>query len=76
MAPPYHRYVLLKERNLLATERAAARAAHEKFLNPQRIAKVRKSMARLKHVLTERAIAEADDDAEALAAAKARINAL
>lgn len=35
------RYVLLKERNLLATERAAARTAREKFLNPLRLGKVR-----------------------------------
>ncbi len=92
--------MLLKERNLLQTERAAARAAREKFLNPQRLAKarfvvatqpgdcahavplagpqVRKSMARIKLVLTERAIEEArvSGDLEALEKAKALINQL
>jgi large subunit ribosomal protein L47 len=70
--------VLLKERNLLATERAGARAAREKFLNPQRLWKVRKSMARLKLVLTERALAEAavSGDEQALMMDKACINAM
>ncbi len=70
--------MLLKERNLLATERAGARAAREKFLNPQRLWKVRKSMARLKLVLTERALAEAavSGDEQALMMDKARINAM
>lgn len=70
------RYVLLKERNLLHTERMAARTAREKFVNPGRLAKVRKAMARLKHVLTERAIAEHAGDEDALQAAKDRINQL
>jgi large subunit ribosomal protein L47 len=68
--------VLLKERNLLHTERMAARTAREKFINPGRLAKVRKAMARLKHVLTERAIAEHAGDEDALQAAKDRINQL
>jgi ribosomal protein L29 len=69
--------VLLKERNALATERAGARAARQKFLNPARMPKVRKAMARLKHVLTERAIANAPaGDAAALRAAKEQINGL
>jgi ribosomal protein L29 len=50
------RYVLLKERNLLQTERAAAKSVRERFQNPVRLAKVRKGMARIKLVLTERAI--------------------
>lgn len=88
------RYVLLKERNLLQTERAGARTAREKFLNPARLSKVcslpalssrfkltrmpqvRKSMARIKLVLTERAIAECAGDEEALAIRKAVINQL
>jgi large subunit ribosomal protein L47 len=70
--------VLLKERNMLSTERSGARAAREKFLNPRRLWKVRKSMARLKLVLTERALAEAaaSGDEQALMEAKARINAM
>lgn len=73
---PLPRYVLLKERNLLLTERAVARTAREKWLNPGRMAKVRKSMARLKHVLSENAAREHADSPEALAAAKAQINSL
>jgi len=90
------RYVLLKERNALQTERLAARAARMSFLNPYRLHKarvtrlpaasplpacccssgrgtsprarggqVRKSMARIKTVLTERALQEAETAAEA-----------
>ena len=76
LTPLRRRFVLLKERNLLATERMAARTARAKFANPGRLAKVRKAMARLKHVLTERAIAEHADDPAALQAAKDRINQL
>lgn len=61
---------------MLATERATARSAREKFLNPGRLAKVRKAMARLKHVLTERAIAEHGHDADKLQKAKDTINQL
>jgi hypothetical protein len=97
--------VLLKERNMLATERAAARTARDRFLNPLRLGKVRrqrgrasrasdtaltrlhlrrraaqvrKSMARIKLVLTERAIEEHKQtgDVQKLAEAKARINQL
>ncbi len=70
------RFVLLKERNLLHTERAAARTVRDKWLNPLRLSKVRKAMARLKHVLTERATADAGGDPVKLAVAKARINQL
>lgn len=41
----------------MATEKAAARTARARWLNPGRQAKVRKSMARIKFVLTERASA-------------------
>lgn len=71
--------MLLKERNLLVSERAAARTLREKFLNPQRITKVRKSMARIKVVLSERAYENwqaSGKGPEELAAAKAIINAL
>jgi hypothetical protein len=43
------RYVLLKERNLLITERATARTAREKFLNPMRLGKVRALPACIVH---------------------------
>jgi len=47
-------FVLAKERNLLATERAAAKTNKERVVNPSRYRKVRKSMARIKVVLGER----------------------
>lgn len=51
-------YVLLKERNMLQSERLRAKSARVKMMNPTRCSKVRKSMARLKHVLSERALAQ------------------
>ncbi|CAN6471414.1 unnamed protein product [Victoria cruziana] len=53
-------YVLLKEKNMLMTQRQMLNAQNLRFPNPERIPKVRKSMCRIKHVLTERAIAEPD----------------
>lgn len=53
-------YVLLKERNMLASEKMRRKAKGEKMPNPTRTTKVRKSMARIKLVLTERAIAITD----------------
>ncbi|TMW92667.1 hypothetical protein EJD97_012744 [Solanum chilense] len=53
-------YVLLKEKNMLMTQRQMLNAQNLRFPNPERIPKVRKSMCRIKHVLTERAIDEAD----------------
>ncbi|KAH7661581.1 Ribosomal protein L47 mitochondrial protein [Dioscorea alata] len=53
-------YVLLKEKNMLMTQRQMLEAENLRFPNPERIPKVRKSMCRIKHVLTERAIAEPD----------------
>ncbi|KGN63602.1 39S ribosomal protein L47, mitochondrial [Cucumis sativus] len=53
-------YVLLKEKNMLMTQRQMLNAQNLKFPNPERIPKVRKSMCRIKHVLTERAIDEPD----------------
>ena len=50
--------VLLKERNLLLSARDDARAARERLANPFRLTKVRKSMARVKGVMWERARAE------------------
>lgn len=53
-------YVLLKEKNMLMTQRQMLHAQNLRFPNPERMSKVRKSMCRIKHVLTERAIDEAD----------------
>ncbi|XP_051135842.1 uncharacterized protein LOC127254657 [Andrographis paniculata] len=53
-------YVLLKEKNMLMTQRQMLQAQNLRFPNPERLPKVRKSMCRIKHVLTERAIEEAD----------------
>ncbi|XVF50280.1 hypothetical protein PTKIN_Ptkin04bG0083700 [Pterospermum kingtungense] len=53
-------YVLLKEKNMLMTQRQMLHAQNLLFPNPERIPKVRKSMCRIKHVLTERAIEEPD----------------
>ncbi|XP_059641690.1 uncharacterized protein LOC132283706 [Cornus florida] len=53
-------YVLLKEKNLLMTQRQMLHSQNLQFPNPERIPKVRKSMCRIKHVLTERAIEEPD----------------
>ncbi|KAE9453789.1 hypothetical protein C3L33_14333, partial [Rhododendron williamsianum] len=53
-------YVLLKEKNMLMSQRQMLNAQNLRFPNPERIPKVRKSMCRIKHVLTERAIEEAD----------------
>ncbi|CAI9762789.1 unnamed protein product [Fraxinus pennsylvanica] len=53
-------YVLLKEKNMLMTQRQMLHAQNLRFPNPERIPKVRKSMCRIKQVLTERAIEEAD----------------
>lgn len=53
-------YVLLKEKNMLMTQRQMLNAQNLRFPHPERIPKVRKSMCRIKHVLTERAIDEPD----------------
>jgi len=47
-------FVLLKERNMLETERMKAKKANAQMMNPARLKKVRASMARLKTVLGER----------------------
>uniref|UniRef100_A0A0D9WLB2 Large ribosomal subunit protein uL29m n=1 Tax=Leersia perrieri TaxID=77586 RepID=A0A0D9WLB2_9ORYZ len=53
-------YVLLKEKNMLMTQRQMLHSENMRFPNPERVSKVKKSMCRIKHVLTERAIAEPD----------------
>ncbi|KAL5712487.1 hypothetical protein ACHQM5_014655 [Ranunculus cassubicifolius] len=67
-------YVLLKEKNMLMTQRQMLHAQNLRFPNPERIPKVRKSMCRIKHVLTERAIDE--PDARRSAEMKKMINSL
>jgi len=47
-------FVLAKERNMLATERAAAKSLHERVVNPSRYRKARNAMAKIKCVLGER----------------------
>ena len=54
-------YVLLKEKNMLQTEKFAARANRIKMKGAHRIGKVRRTMSRIKLVLSERAIEEAGD---------------
>ncbi|KAE8691590.1 protein kinase [Hibiscus syriacus] len=67
-------YVLLKEKNMLMTQRQMLQAQNLRFSNPERIPKVRKSMCRIKQVLTERAIE--DPDPRRTAEMKRMINAL
>ncbi|KAK1277099.1 hypothetical protein QJS04_geneDACA017185 [Acorus gramineus] len=67
-------FVLLKEKNMLMTQRQMLHAQSLRFPNPERIPKVRKSMCRIKHVLTERAIEEPDPKRSA--AMKKMINSL
>ena len=67
--------VLLKEKNLLLSERDAARARKERLANPFRATKVRKSMSRVKAVMWERAQLESKDLQE-LRSLKAFIDAL
>ncbi|KAI4303864.1 hypothetical protein MLD38_039451 [Melastoma candidum] len=67
-------YVLLKEKNMLMTQRQMLHAQNLRFPNPERLPKVRKSMCRIKHVLTERAIDE--PDSRRSAEMKRMVNAL
>ena len=73
-------FVLLKERNMLNTESHLSRARKELFRNPTRLNKVKKSMSRIKFVLTERAIEEfkqsgqTKEDEQKLYDAKRKIN--
>lgn len=53
-------YVLLKERNMLHTQKELMRSEGKRMVKPHRIRLVRKSMARIKAVLWERALAEQD----------------
>ena len=67
-------YVLLKEKNMLMSQRQMLASESMRFPNPERISKVRRSMCRIKHVLTERAIA--DPDPRRTAEMKRMINAM
>eukprot|EP01080_Neovahlkampfia_damariscottae_P001211 gene1211-11301_t len=49
-------FVLFKERNLLLTSRKLARMMERRVAHPERLLKVRQSMARIKKVLAERDI--------------------
>lgn len=51
-------FVLLKERTMLQSEKGRRKADGQAMPNPTRITKVRKSMARIKQVLSERAHSE------------------
>eukprot|EP00246_Nothoceros_aenigmaticus_P002503 TRINITY_DN13370_c0_g1_i1.p1 TRINITY_DN13370_c0_g1~~TRINITY_DN13370_c0_g1_i1.p1 ORF type:complete len:143 (-),score=19.87 TRINITY_DN13370_c0_g1_i1:358-786(-) len=53
-------YVLLKEKNVLQTQSRFCKENRAKMPYPDRVPKVRKSMCRIKQVLTERAIQEPD----------------
>lgn len=67
-------FVLLKERQMLKSEELRYRAMGEKMASPERYRHVKKSMTRIKFVLTERALVEKDPAVrEEL---KRRINAL
>uniref|UniRef100_A0ACD5XX79 Uncharacterized protein n=1 Tax=Avena sativa TaxID=4498 RepID=A0ACD5XX79_AVESA len=67
-------YVLLKEKNMLMSQRQMLNSENMRFPNPERISKVKKSMCRIKHVLTERAIV--DPDPRRTAEMKRMINTL
>ncbi|KAH8963815.1 hypothetical protein BDL97_04G031500 [Sphagnum fallax] len=53
-------YVMLKEKNLLLSQRQMLLSQNYRMPNPERVPKVRKTMCRIKQVLTERALAEED----------------
>ncbi|XP_050225225.1 uncharacterized protein LOC126674763 [Mercurialis annua] len=67
-------YVLFKEKNMLMTQRQLLHSQNLRFPHPERLPKVRKSMCRIKQVLTERAIE--DPDPRRSAEMKRMINAL
>jgi len=69
-------YVMLKERNMLQSEKMRAKSAGQRMLNPMRITKVRKSMARIKHVLNERIIRIREKDPAKAAELKAFLDAI
>jgi len=53
-------YVLLKEKNMLLSQKQMLTSQNLRMPNPERFPKVRRSMCRIKQVLTERALAEED----------------
>ena len=57
-------YVLLREKHMLSTEKYAARGARVRMRAPHRIKMIRRSMAKIKTVLTERIDEDAGDDTE------------
>ena len=68
-------HALVRERNMLLTEKHLAKVNREPMRAPQRMRLVRRSMARIKLVLTERAIEEAGEDKQLLFELKRLINA-
>lgn len=66
-------FVLLKERNALLTELQQCRAKNLVMPNPTRRTKVKKSMARIKHVLHERSTIYKENQAKKAAAKAAEI---
>ena len=68
-------HALVRERNMLLTEKHLAKVNREPMRAPQRMRSVRRSMARIKLVLTERAIEEAGEDKQLLFELKRLINA-
>lgn len=67
-------YVLLKEKQMLKSEMLRYKAIKEKMPSPERYRKVKKSMCRIKFVLTERALQETDPAIQE--ELKRRINAI
>eukprot|EP00245_Coleochaete_scutata_P006320 TRINITY_DN20670_c0_g1_i1.p1 TRINITY_DN20670_c0_g1~~TRINITY_DN20670_c0_g1_i1.p1 ORF type:complete len:124 (+),score=24.45 TRINITY_DN20670_c0_g1_i1:135-506(+) len=67
-------YVLLKEKNILYSQKQMMRTVGRMMERPDRIVKVRKSMCRIKQVLTERCLQE--EDAEKKKALRRWINDL
>ncbi|XP_024400784.1 uncharacterized protein [Physcomitrium patens] len=53
-------YVCLKEKNMLLSQKQMLLSQNMRMPNPERFPKVRKTMCRIKQVLTERALAEED----------------
>jgi len=64
-------FVLLRERNMLLTARESARREKRPFSHPQRLLKVKRSMASIKTVLGERERAALKEEIEEREAAKA-----
>lgn len=69
-------YVLLKERNLLQSEKLAYARQRQLMPDPSRLTKVKKSMNRIKQVMSERARLEHHDDEQTKVLLKAFIDSM